>query len=308
MPTIQPHRFATRQPGSASGATKLLAVVLFIGIAGCAEVDQWEAALYDELPAMPLVEPLAALDAEAPDPEAYEEKIPGTLVTFEMIPLAAGSTGGETSDSASPTGPLWFGRTEVTWDAYDVFVYELDKEGGLAEVDAISRPSKPYVLPGENFGHQGNPALGMTFMAAQEYAKWLSARTSKTYRLPTEEEWEHACRLGQKGAPALEEQAWHWENAEDQAHKVASLAPDALGLHDMLGNAAEWALAADGTPVIKGGAWDDNAEDVDCDARETQTPAWNATDPQLPKSTWWLSDAPFLGFRLVREAGTGEEG
>ena len=303
MPTVHTQRFAARQSGGAVRA--LLTAVLFIGIAGCTEVDRWEAALYGESPATPWV---AAEEATAPDPEAYEEKIPGTLVTFEMIPIPSSSAEGETSDSAGIAGPLWFGRTEVTWDAYDVFVYELDKkEGGLPEVDAISRPSKPYVLPGENFGHQGNPALGMTIMAAQEYAKWLSARTGKTYRLPTEAEWEHACRLGQQDAPELGEQAWYWDNAKDQAHKVGKLKPDATGLYDMLGNAAEWAIADDGTPVIKGGAWDDEAEAVDCDVRETQTPAWNATDPQLPKSTWWLSDAPFLGFRLVR-SGDAENG
>ena len=250
----------------------------------------------------PMDEAPAAAPSPPPtsDPEAYTETIPGTVVTFEMVPVPVDS--GQTSEEET----LWFGETEVTWDAYDVFVYELDKEGGLGEVDAVSRPSKPYVLPGESFGHQGYPALGMTFKAAQEYARWLSARTGKTYRLPTEAEWEAACRLGQESEKALEERAWYWDNANDQTHPAGSLAPNGLGLHDLLGNAAEWALAEDGTPVVKGGSWYDGAEDVGCEARQTQTPAWNATDPQLPKSTWWLSDAPFVGFRLVRERSEAE--
>ena len=256
--------------------------------------------------------PYAPTSAEATsEPEAYTETIPGTVVTFEMVPVPLDSarTSGDPG-STSEGEALWFGETEVTWDAYDVYVYELDKQSGLGEVDAVSRPSKPYVLPGESFGHQGNPALAMTFKAAQEYAKWLSARTGKTYRLPTEAEWEAACRLGQEEGSDLGERAWHWDNANDQAHQVGSLAPNGFGLHDLLGNVAEWALAEDGTPVVKGGSWYDYAEDVSCEARKTQTSDWNATDPQLPKSEWWLSDAPFVGFRLVREVGSesGESG
>lgn len=69
----------------------------------------------------------------------------------------------------------------------------------------------------------------------------------------------------------------------------------------MLGNVAEWVTAAGGRPVVRGGSWDEPPAHLGPDARANQTPAWNETDPQFPKSRWWLADAPFVGFRIVRE-------
>jgi formylglycine-generating enzyme required for sulfatase activity len=98
-------------------------------------------------------------------------------------------------------------------------------------------------------------------------------------------------------------QVWTAENAAKSTHPVAAGAPDRSGLHDMRGNVTEWCTAADGTAVAKGGCYLDKAEAVDCTTRRTPTPEWNARDPQIPKSAWWLSDAPFSGFRVVCEDG-----
>lgn len=232
--------------------------------------------------------------------QPYAERIAGTLVSFEMMPVPGGRV-----QLASPSGPrtaeiapFWMATTEATWDAYDIFVYGLDdREATPGRADAVSRPTKPYVLPGEHFGHRGHPALGMTYHAAQAFATWISAKTGRRYRLPTEAEWEHACRLGETD-PA---QAWHRDNASERTQPVASRTPNALGVHDLLGNAAEWVTGDDGEPVAKGGSFIDDPGGLKCAARKKQTPAWNATDPQLPKSRWWLTDAPFVGFRLVRQ-------
>jgi hypothetical protein len=245
---------------------------------------------------------LAAAPALAQDraagraPEAYTETIGGTVVRFEMTPVPA-APGGK---------PLWFGKTEVLWDAYDVWVFGMDQGGQIGTgkgADAVSRPSKPYLLPGESFGHQGRAALAMTFHGAQRYAAWLSEKTGKKYRLPTEAEWEHACRAGaaEPTGASLKDVAWFWDNANDKTHPPGSRKPNAFGLHDMLGNVGEWVVGRDGEPVVKGGSFLDEAQDVTCASRKKQTVAWNATDPQLPKSAWWLPDAPFVGFRLVRE-------
>jgi formylglycine-generating enzyme required for sulfatase activity len=191
-------------------------------------------------------------------------------------------------------------------------VYGLDKgnEGmSEAEVDAIARPSKPYVLPGEDFGHKGYPALAMTRHAASEYGRWLSAKTDRPYRLPTRAEWKHACQLGMadivaQGPEALQEHAWVAANAEKQTHPVGASTADALGLHDMLGNAAEFVADPnpddDQLPIAWGGSYRTEASEVSCDTSVQQTSAWKMSDPQLPKSQWWLSDAPFVSFRLVR--------
>jgi formylglycine-generating enzyme required for sulfatase activity len=106
----------------------------------------------------------------------------------------------------------------------------------------------------------------------------------------------------------LDRYAWTWENADDQTHPVGKKAPNAWGIYDMLGNAAEWCRGTDGRPVVRGGSYLDRAARMGCSTRAVQTPAWNASDPQNPKSRWWLADGPFVGFRVVCEqvaAGPG---
>jgi formylglycine-generating enzyme required for sulfatase activity len=241
----------------------------------------------------------------------YVETIPGTAVKFEMIPLPVGNAtlidpnhaGGKISVEIKP---LWMGKTEVTWDEYDLYAFRLDltNDPKLGALDAIARPTKPYGAPDRGFGHHGFPALSMTFHAAQEYCRWLSAKTGKKYRLPTAAEWEYACQAGAAekfSRDRLDQHAWYWDNAEDKTHAVAMKQPNKWGLYDMLGNAAEWVSGNDGSPVVAGGSFKDKANQLHCGARAKQTPSWNMTDPQMPKSKWWLSDATFVGFRVVCE-------
>jgi len=234
---------------------------------------------------------------------AYRDSIPGTLVTFEMIRVPRDTVTAETRH-----GSFWIGKTEVTWDEYDVWAFRLDLAGRQAtdSADAISRPSRPYGAPDRGFGHHAYPAIGMTYHAAEQYCAWLSAKTGQHYRLPTDAEWTQALQMGLGGDTVLsaarrDALAWHAGNAGNQSHAVASKQPDALGLHDMLGNVAEWVTGADGRPVVRGGSWGDPPARVGLHAQASQTSAWNETDPQFPKSRWWLADAPFVGFRIVRE-------
>ncbi|MBW3622722.1 MAG: formylglycine-generating enzyme family protein [Armatimonadetes bacterium] len=249
----------------------------------------------------------------------YTESISGTLVKFDMTPLPAG----EITLASNPNDPkkapprtvkikpFWMGKTELTWDAYDVWYLFLDEPGNQGPIptgkgEGISRPTRPYGAPDRGFGHAGYPAISMTYLAAEEYAKWLSKKTGKKYRLPTEAEWEYACRagtnsLGPTDPAALQKVAWVYENADFKTHPVGQKPANAWGLHDMLGNSGEWATGLDGKPVLMGGSFNDDADKVHCSARAYQTPDWNVTDPQTPKGKWWLPDAPFAGFRLVRE-------
>src|SRR5205814_2271570 len=134
---------------------------------------------------------------------------------------------------------------------YDVWAFRLDltPQERSAGVDAAARPSRRYGAPGRGFGHHGYPALAMTYFAAQTYCAWLSAKTGKKYRLPTDAEWTRAARLGLGGDSALTTErrdalAWHSGNARAKAHPVAGKVADALGLHDMLGNVGEWVRGA----------------------------------------------------------------
>ena len=255
--------------------------------------------------ARPALQPPHAIQDWSP----FVATIPGTAVTFEMRPLPAGQI--TIADSSLPEGkrlvainPIWIGKTEVTWDEYDLYAFQLEGNAQTGALDAVSRPSKPYGAPDRGFGHKGYAALGVTFHAAQEYCRWLSAKSGRKYRLPTEAEWEYACRagdLGQFAKEKLAQCAWHWDNAEDKTHPVATKASNAYGLHDMLGNAAEWVSSRNGTPLAAGGSFKSKAAQLDFGTRARQSPSWNMTDPQMPKSKWWLSDAAFVGFRVVCE-------
>ncbi|MHC4306880.1 MAG: formylglycine-generating enzyme family protein, partial [Planctomycetota bacterium] len=118
-------------------------------------------------------------------------------------------------------------------------------------------------------------------------------------RLPTELEWRYVCSLGAIVADRIDDYAWHKGNADFKTHPVGAKTPDALGLGDVWGNASEWCTGTDGEPVTLGGSYRDTAEAVGCAARVPPTAAWNARDPQFPKSIWWLADAGFVGFRIV---------
>jgi len=286
---------------------------------------------------------------------SYVEQIPGTEVKFEMVSIPAGtfvmgSPVGEPHRSADegPQHPVtirafWMGKAEVTWDEYDKFAFEQGinkradatrKSNAASEklADAITRPTPPYADPTFGFGHNGYPAISMTHHAAMEYTRWLSARTGKIYRLPTEAEWEYACRAGGQAAysfgesPAkLGEYAWYSANANARPHPEEQKKANPWGLNDIEGNVAEWVLdhydkdyyknfdplvPAAGPVllptekeypyVVRGGSWADDAPGLRCGARRSSTEDWSAQDPQLPQSIWWHTDATFVGFRVVR--------
>jgi formylglycine-generating enzyme required for sulfatase activity len=206
--------------------------------------------------------------------------------------------------------PIWIGQHEVTWDEYEVFYLLLDvppRGRREAQVEAErnqSRPSRPYAPPDRGWGRGTRPAGSMQYLCAKAYCDWLSSITGHRYRLPTEAEWEYACRAGDVRPalprPELDAAAWHFGNADDQTRPVGERRPNAWGLHDMLGNVAEWVTRPGDQPAVAGGSFQDDAEDVHPAAREPYHPRWQRNDPQIPKSLW-LSDGPHVGFRVVRE-------
>ncbi|MEZ0326263.1 MAG: formylglycine-generating enzyme family protein, partial [Fimbriimonas sp.] len=166
--------------------------------------------------------------------------------------------------------------------------------------DAIARPSRSYILPDLGWGHRGYPAINLSYTNVEMFCRWLSSVTGKKYRLPTEAEWELASSAdGKLDKAAIEKQAWHAGNSNGTTQPVAKKAPNKLGIYDLLGNVGEWATDLEGKPVLCGPAFLDTAAAITPTARKRWTAKWQETDPQMPKSRWWLSDAPFAGFRVV---------
>ena len=230
-------------------------------------------------------------------PSEFNQPVHGSTQSMLMVGVAPGIE----------TAPFWIGATEVPWDLYDVFVYRLDEPaGGATGADAVARPSKPYISMDRGFGHTGYPAISMSFRGAEAFCAWLSERTGRRYRLPTEREWRHVCSQAALERDDLKSSAWCRENSGGRTHPVGSKTPDAAGLHDLFGNAAEWCVGEDGRPVVLGGHYRDPAARLGCDMRLEPTSDWNDSDPQLPKSVWWLADAGFVGFRVVCETSNGK--
>lgn len=295
--------------------------------------------------------PAGVADQETRALAPYTELVPGTSVAFEMLPIhgggfTMGSPPSERSrrDDEGPARevvirPFWIGKTEVTWDEYDLFAFSQDllaerrallQPPGDPSADAVTRPTPPYGDESFGYGKGKQPAISMTQHAAMEYARWLSAKTGRTYRLPAEAEWEYAARAGSQAAypfgdddRKLGASVWFEQNAGERPHPVATKAANTWGLHDMLGNVAEWCIDlydpkayariapravgpvtlptdARYPHVVRGGSWADPARLLRSAARRASEPEWSRRDPQSPQSIWWHTDATFVGFRLVR--------
>jgi formylglycine-generating enzyme required for sulfatase activity len=197
---------------------------------------------------------------------AYSQKVAASDVSIEMVPVAGGKfVMGSPADEVGrqdhegpqievSVEPFWMGKYEIRWDEYDVWNTDEDRPQSK-KPDGLARPTPAYMEMTFNMGRQGYPAICMSHVAARQYCKWLSEKTGEFYRLPTEAEWEYACRAGSKSAYSvsaekLGEVAWFVDNSERELqgdappenayHMVGKKAPNAFGLFDLHGNVAEW--------------------------------------------------------------------
>lgn len=272
---------------------------------------------------------------------AYTQKIPGTDVSFNMVPIPGGSfimgSNDKEKGREADEGPqkkfaiaaFYMGAFEVTHEEYHAFFLD-ESVSQNTNADAITRPSPPYIDFSLGMGKEGGfPANSMQQYGALMYCKWLYKKTGDFYRLPTEAEWEYAARAGAtpvyffgNDKKELVNFAWFKNNSGNKYHKTGLLKPNAWGLYDMLGNVAEWTLdqyaedyfdqvkMKNDNPVlvpvkkhprtIKGGSYKDDAATLRPANRIKSELIWNRRDPQIPKSKWWNTDAPFVGFRIIR--------
>lgn len=292
-----------------------------------------------------VVAPSAASVAPASSPTSYTETVPGSPVSFEMVgipggtflmgspPDEAGRDADEGPQVAVTVAPFWLGAHEVTWDEFDQFAFVGNKGVRAIDLppdaaDALTRPTLPYGDEARGFSKGRRPAIDVAWHGAMAYCRWLSERTGKAYRLPTEAEWEFAARAGATDAhPAnLDAVAWHRDNSDFKPQPVGTRAPNAFGLYDMLGNVAEWTveqyhpdryatLAAGTTPierpvaladnrryphVTRGGSFEDRPAQLRYANRFPSSEEWSQRDPQQPKSIWWHTDAWYVGLRVAR--------
>ena len=143
------------------------------------------------------------------------------------------------------------GAYEVTFDEYNLFFNDVSLSQNIP-TDAVTRPSSPYIDMTLGMGKEGGfPANSMQQYGALMYCKWLYKKTGIFFRLPTEAEWEYACRAGSTTFILLEMMQQNWmnmhgiaTNSENKYHKVGQKKPNAWGLYDMLGNVGEWVLGS----------------------------------------------------------------
>lgn len=278
---------------------------------------------------------------------AYTQQLDKANVQFQMVAIKGGEfmMGSAVKERGrkEDEGPqhkvqvssFWMSAHEIPWDIYELFVYkDYDPTAARTDVDAVARPSKPYLDMTFGMGKKGFPAVAMTHYNALKFCKWLYSRTGIFYRLPTEAEWEYACRAGTTTAfhfgndmRLLEQYGWHAGNSNGKTMPIGSKKPNAWGLYDMHGNVAEWTFdqyisefyttfegktAKD--PVappqklyphtLRGGSFTDEAAQLRSASRKPSDPEWKRIDPQIPKSNWWFPEAPFVGLRIVRPLET----
>jgi formylglycine-generating enzyme required for sulfatase activity len=284
-------------------------------------------------------------------PKKYTEAVTptsGGKITFDMVLIPGGELMMGSSDKEAGRKenegpqhkvrlePFYLCTTETTYVLFQAYYEETvqrDRDEArkkVVDVDAFTGPTPIYGDPTMGMGGGTKPAIGLTWLNAKMFCRWLSKKTGKTYRLPTEAEWEYAARAGSKTAyffgndpKQLADYAWYEDNSDQETKEVAQKKPNPWGLYDMLGNVLEWtqdfysptaytATAKNSTAlnpkgpkegkvhVARGGSWESPAEDLRCAARAFEEDFWRFQDPQVPKSKWWFPQMGFIGFRVAR--------
>ena len=234
--------------------------------------------------------------------ENFTETVPGTRAAIRMIAVPGGEflmgspekepfhAADEGPQKKVKVSPFFMGEVEVTWRQFWAFYNETMSEGrtppekiyannNRPDVDAVSGPTPPFGFPDQGWGMGDRPAITMTHYAATTFCQWLSLKTGRHYRLPTEAEWEYAARGGTqtpyffegnpkkfyskkaKGADTtmIGRYIVYSGNSSGKTQEPGFVKANPFGLKNMLGNVMEYCsdwYAEDAYSKIKDGALD----------------------------------------------------
>ncbi|MEK7264669.1 MAG: SUMF1/EgtB/PvdO family nonheme iron enzyme [Pseudomonadota bacterium] len=235
-----------------------------------------------------------------------EEKTPGRFKDCESCPLMTPIEGGTFtmgSPSAEPGHNAYEGpQREVTVKPFAIGVYELTNAEWKACVDDGACQAKP------GSGGEGDlPALFLSWRDATGYASWLSKKTGRKYRLPTEAEWEYAARAGASTA-------YWWGDSFDRSRvttsgavAVGSSAANAFGLYDVAANAREWVADCYVNNFVKAPLDGSAVTEGDCGKRVIRGGAWFSSPADMRIANRSRIDidvrSRYMGVRLAADIG-----
>jgi formylglycine-generating enzyme required for sulfatase activity len=218
-------------------------------------------------------ESLQKKKAQMPEPVTYtppqeEKTVPRELIEsfiddLNGVPLEMIFVPGSSFKTDSPRGRYDYDK-RLPWREYDERPQnDVTAPGFYIGKYQITQAQWKAVM-GNNPSHfKGDPALpveNISWNDAHLYCEKLAEMTGKAYRLPSEAEWEYACRAGTTGdyATDLDATAWYSGNSGGETHPVGQKQPNAFGLYDMHGNVWEWCQdqsVSSSRRVVRGGSW-----------------------------------------------------